>query len=182
MTRAAYQAVGGLDEQFGLGFFDDDDLAVRARRAGFELAVARDVFVHHFGSRTFVGNGVDAERLLEENARRFAVKWGHDAAPGRRVTLRSWASPDRPPIGDGEAFCPQMAADGRRWEENPATVWIPDSPIRNAKVSPPGANSDARAASAVSGPAAPSSHLRPSASICGQESSARLQGPRPRLA
>ena len=40
MTRAVYQAIGGLDERFGLGFFDDDDLAVRARRAGFELAVA----------------------------------------------------------------------------------------------------------------------------------------------
>ena len=68
MTRAVYQAVGGLDERFGLGFFDDDDLAVRARRAGFELAVALDVFVHHFGSRTFAGSGIDAEGLLEENA------------------------------------------------------------------------------------------------------------------
>ncbi len=82
MTRAAYQAVGGLDQRFGLGFFDDDDLAVRARRAGFELAVARDVFVHHFASRTFAGNGVDAERRLEENARRFAAKWGQDCACG----------------------------------------------------------------------------------------------------
>jgi hypothetical protein len=30
-------------EQFGLGLFDDD-LAERARRAGFELAVALDLF------------------------------------------------------------------------------------------------------------------------------------------
>ena len=77
MKRAVYDAIGGLDERFGLGFFDDDDLAERARRAGFELAVAHDLFVHHFGSRTFVGNGIDAEQLLEENARRFAAKWGH---------------------------------------------------------------------------------------------------------
>jgi glycosyltransferase involved in cell wall biosynthesis len=45
MTRAVYEKVGGLDERFGLGFFDDDDLAERARRAGFELAVAHDLFV-----------------------------------------------------------------------------------------------------------------------------------------
>ena len=78
MKRAVYDAVGGLDERFGLGFFDDDDLAERARRAGFELAVAHDLFVHHFGSRTFAGNGIDAEQLLEENERRFAEKWGQD--------------------------------------------------------------------------------------------------------
>ena len=55
MKRAVYEKIGGLDERFGLGLFDDDDLAERARRAGFELAVAHDLFVHHFGSRTFLG-------------------------------------------------------------------------------------------------------------------------------
>ncbi len=74
MKRAVYEAVGGLDEQFGLGLFDDDDLAERARRAGFELAVAHDLFVHHFGSRTFAGAGIDAEKLLGENGRKFAEK------------------------------------------------------------------------------------------------------------
>ena len=76
MKRAVYEAIGGLDERFGLGFFDDDDLAEPARQAGFELAVAHDLFVHHFGSRTFAGNGIDAERLLEENEQQFAAKWG----------------------------------------------------------------------------------------------------------
>ena len=90
MKRAVYDAIGGLDERFGLGFFDDDDLAERARRAGFELAVAHDLFVHHFGSRTFVGNGVDAEKLLDENAARFAVKWGNSVPRGVRVGLRAW--------------------------------------------------------------------------------------------
>ena len=53
MKRVVYDMIGGLDERFGIGFFDDDDLAERARRAGFLLAVANDLFVHHFGSRTF---------------------------------------------------------------------------------------------------------------------------------
>jgi glycosyltransferase involved in cell wall biosynthesis len=90
MKRAVFDAIGGLDERFGLGFFDDDDLAERARRAGFELAVAHDLFVHHFGSRTFVGNGVDSNRLLDENAARFAAKWGDTVPRGKRVELRSW--------------------------------------------------------------------------------------------
>jgi hypothetical protein len=45
-----------------------------------------DLFVHHFGSRTFVGNGIDAEKLLNQNAQRFADKWGlpADTGPPRR--------------------------------------------------------------------------------------------------
>ena len=93
MTRAVYESIGGLDERFGLGLFDDDDLAERARRAGFTLAVAHDLFIHHFGSRTFVGNGIDAAALLEENARRFADKWGQDTPRGRRVALRAFETP-----------------------------------------------------------------------------------------
>ena len=92
MKRAVYETIGGLDERFGIGFFDDDDLAERARRAGFELAVAHDLFVHHFGSRTFAGNGIDAEKLLDENARRFADKWGLNGTNGRRVALQPWSS------------------------------------------------------------------------------------------
>ena len=54
---------------------------------GFELAVARDLFVHHFGSRTFVGNGVDAEKLLNENQERFTDQVG--LATGQRHTCRA---------------------------------------------------------------------------------------------
>jgi tetratricopeptide (TPR) repeat protein len=97
MKRAVYEAIGGLDEQFGLGFFDDDDLAERARRAGFELAVACDLFVHHFGSRTFAGNGVDTGKLLEENAARFAAKWGSAVPEGRKITLRPFTPGRQPP-------------------------------------------------------------------------------------
>ena len=58
-------------------------------RDGFELAVAHDLFVHHFGSRTFQGNGIDAERLLKENAAKFAAVWGRKSV-GVPVTLPSW--------------------------------------------------------------------------------------------
>jgi GT2 family glycosyltransferase len=138
LTRAVYEAIGGLDERFGMGFFDDDDLALRARRAGFELAVAHDLFVHHFGSRTFTGNGVDAEALLEENARRFGKKWGYEIHPGHRVTLRSWTpSADQPSEGDGrrEADPPQAAQLGA---DRDAGIQIPRSNISDWKADRPG--------------------------------------------
>jgi hypothetical protein len=109
MKRLVYDKIGGLDERFGIGFFNDDDLATRARRAGFELAVAHDLFIHHFGSRTFGGNGIDAERLLDENARRFAAKWGLPKISGTRIALRRFTG--RPPIMQEKAesrFEPQM--------------------------------------------------------------------------
>ena len=43
--------IGPLDEE-GLGLFDTDVLSQKARQAGYSLAVCRDLFVHHFGTRT----------------------------------------------------------------------------------------------------------------------------------
>ncbi len=108
MKRPVYEKIGGLDERFGLGFFDDDDLAERARQARFELAVAHDCYVHHFGSRTFAGNGVDAGKLLDENAARFAEKWGLGKTNGRKMTLRPFVGgavvrAGVVPAGDGSA-------------------------------------------------------------------------------
>lgn len=84
IKRRVLEAVGGLDERFGLGYYDDDDLALRVRRAGFTLAVACDLFVHHFGSRTFAGLGIATEPLLAANRARFLAKWGLPEAAAPR--------------------------------------------------------------------------------------------------
>jgi GT2 family glycosyltransferase/Tfp pilus assembly protein PilF len=85
VRREVFEQVGNFDEQFGLGFFDDDDLCVRAREAGFQLLVAEDVFVHHFGNRTFRGLGIDCKKLLVGNFERFKNKWGSERAAGYRL-------------------------------------------------------------------------------------------------
>ena len=107
MKRRVLEAIGGLDERFGLGFFDDDDLALRARQAGFTLAVAHDLFVHHFGSRTFAGAEIDAEALLAENQATFQSKWNLTEPAGRRVSLSPWTAPAR-------AAAPRIAPPGTR--------------------------------------------------------------------
>jgi GT2 family glycosyltransferase/tetratricopeptide (TPR) repeat protein len=85
VRREVFEKVGNFDEQFGLGFFDDDDLCVRAREAGFQLILAEDVFVHHFGSRTFRGLGIDCTQQIVSNFERFKKKWGDERAAGYRL-------------------------------------------------------------------------------------------------
>ncbi len=97
VKRRLYDAIGGLDERFGIGMLEDDDYAARARRAGFQCAVARDLFVHHFGSRTFVGAGIDAAGLLKRNTDQFVAKWGEHEPLGTLVHLQPW-SPQPPAI------------------------------------------------------------------------------------
>jgi GT2 family glycosyltransferase len=44
---------GQLEKWTDLSLFDTDILSAKAREAGFTLAVCRDLYVHHFGTRTF---------------------------------------------------------------------------------------------------------------------------------
>jgi GT2 family glycosyltransferase len=54
VKRAVLQRVGtALNEWTDLGLFDTDILSAKARQAGFRLVCCRDLFVHHFGTRTF---------------------------------------------------------------------------------------------------------------------------------
>ena len=75
VKREVFEKIGMFDEQFGIGNFEDDDLCLRARLAGFKAVIARDVFVHHHGSRTFAEMGLDYKDLMSKNLRRFKEKW-----------------------------------------------------------------------------------------------------------
>jgi len=75
---------GLLDERFGIGMFEDDDLSMSLTRRGLRLAVARDAFVHHVGQAT-LGKLDDAEYLAlwEANKKRFEEKWSTAWRPPR---------------------------------------------------------------------------------------------------
>ena len=54
VRRAVLDRIGaGLNEWTDLGLFDTDILSAKAREQGFQLVCCRDLFVHHFGTRTF---------------------------------------------------------------------------------------------------------------------------------
>ncbi len=69
--------IGGLDERFSPGNFEDDDFCLRAQIAGYKTLVAQDVFIHHFGSKSFTAEGTKKyQERLDANKKIFIDKWG----------------------------------------------------------------------------------------------------------
>jgi len=82
--------IGGLDENYSSGNFEDDDLCLRSFIAGYKNIIAHDVFIHHFGSMTFKGNAIDYQAAMKNNLKYFAGKWKGFAEAGKngyRITL-----------------------------------------------------------------------------------------------
>ncbi|MDR3637362.1 MAG: glycosyltransferase [Isosphaeraceae bacterium] len=107
IRRATLDAVGLLDERFGVGCFEDDDYCLRALQAGWRAVIARDAFVHHYGGRTFVGSGADFAAIMRENERRFREKWQGPRKPAIPAPV-----PSQPPAHATEKFDVVMAPDG----------------------------------------------------------------------
>lgn len=82
IRKTAWEEVGGFDESFGMGTFEDNDLSYKLRRKGYRLVVPGRSFVHHSGSKTFQRMKIDTERLLQDNYRRFHEKWKEDLMSG----------------------------------------------------------------------------------------------------
>ncbi len=73
--KSLVEKIGYLDENFGIGHYEDDDFCLRAELAGFKNYIAGDVFIHHFGNRSFIGNKIDTKPLVEINSKKFNDKW-----------------------------------------------------------------------------------------------------------
>lgn len=71
--------VGGFDERFGLGTFEDDDLCLRLVKAGYSLYIALDAFVHYIDPLSLPGSNSEVfYKRLQENRQKAADKWGFD--------------------------------------------------------------------------------------------------------
>ena len=67
VRRSVWDLLGGLDEVFGTGNFEDDDFCLRTRLAGYQLAVVRGVFVFHNEGKTFLDNEINHAETLARN-------------------------------------------------------------------------------------------------------------------
>jgi GT2 family glycosyltransferase len=68
--------VGGFDERYKHGYFEDSDLAMAARNMGYKVIFEPKSEVIHFESKTYgVGDNPLRERLVELNKIIFLNKW-----------------------------------------------------------------------------------------------------------
>nr|VFJ62073.1 MAG: Glycosyltransferase, GT2 family [Candidatus Kentron sp. DK] len=77
VRRRVFETIGLFDENFRIGQFEDTDFFLRARRAGFRLAITGAAFIHHFGSVT--QDSITRSRSVRpyevENRAYFREKW-----------------------------------------------------------------------------------------------------------
>lgn len=75
--RRVFDAIGGFDEKFRIGQFEDADFFRRARGAGFLLGTTGRSFLHHFGSVTqdAIRKKKGAKPYAAENRAYFRKKW-----------------------------------------------------------------------------------------------------------
>lgn len=72
--------IGMLDERFSPGNFDDDDMSLRVIKAGYQMLLCHDTFIHHYGSTSFRQNMAEFGQYFQINHRKFIDKWGFDTS------------------------------------------------------------------------------------------------------
>ena len=75
MRKTLYEEVNGLDESFGTGNYEDDDLCLKVQQKGYAIMVDEGVFIHHYKSQTFIDNKINYRNSLSVNGSKFKRKW-----------------------------------------------------------------------------------------------------------
>jgi O-antigen biosynthesis protein len=78
MRKRDFDAVGGWDTAYLIGDFEDSDLCLKLRSAGFKIAYCPSVQLTHLERQSFklLGNDEFRSRVVVYNAVRHQNKWG----------------------------------------------------------------------------------------------------------
>ena len=76
IKRQVVDECGYLDEDYGIGMFEDDDYAESVKAKGYSLVIAEDAFVHHFEGISFKKLEDKAfVEIFNQNRELFEKKW-----------------------------------------------------------------------------------------------------------
>ena len=77
IPRKAFEKIGMISEDYGRGYFEDDDYCRRAQASGYEIGIARDVFVYHkMGASFNLLEDSEKSKLFYDNKEKYEEKWG----------------------------------------------------------------------------------------------------------
>lgn len=79
IRKHVYQELGGLDERFGLGYYEDTAFSFKATRADKQMIMTEDIFVFHQGGKSF--SSLKREKIravMRENRKTLLQNYGHD--------------------------------------------------------------------------------------------------------
>jgi GT2 family glycosyltransferase len=74
IRRELWNDIGGFDEDFVPGYFEDDALSMEIARRGYRMMLVGNSFVYHAGSMSF--EKVDQSSIVKRNAALFIDKYG----------------------------------------------------------------------------------------------------------
>ncbi|GGF98691.1 glycosyltransferase family 2 protein [Paenibacillus abyssi] len=75
LKRDVFNRLGYFDEGFEIGNCEDDDYGLRARLLGLQLVIAKDTFIHHYGSVSMKSLNDRFNQVYEKNLSFYANKW-----------------------------------------------------------------------------------------------------------
>jgi GT2 family glycosyltransferase len=77
IRRSTYDSVGGLDEGFLIGDFEDSDLCLKVKQQGLRILCLGDLNLTHLERQSFTGIGANGfrERVSRYNAWRHQRRW-----------------------------------------------------------------------------------------------------------
>ena len=75
IEKKLYDEIGGFDESYKLGNFEDDDFSLKITNKKYLLMVDESLIIHHYGSQSFKLNNIDYSKSLNQNERIFKSKW-----------------------------------------------------------------------------------------------------------
>lgn len=84
--RTLFDQIGLLDESFGMGYFDDDDLSRRVKEKGYRCVRSCAAYVFHEEKGSFQ-HLPETEQIFQENQKRFERRWGRHL----RILWDPWA-------------------------------------------------------------------------------------------
>lgn len=118
ITDALWNSLGGFNEAFAPGYYEDTDLAFRVREAGKRVIyAAKSVVTHYDGASSHGQVGGGMKRHQEVNGRKFRAKWSRafrsNGAEGADLHLQKDRGVSvRALVIDAESPMPDRSAGG----------------------------------------------------------------------